>query len=200
MTTFGRECLFTRSAVVAEVKPKQRLIELIAVPYEQEAEIAWRGEMWREVFSRSAFNGLQDHAGRVPVNREHDRLFQVGKVVRFDPQHPEGLFTRVQIARTERGDDTLALAEDDMVSASVGYYVKSPRDVQLDKRTMHRRVNRAFLEHLALVGDPAYDNARVLAVRSPEPDLRPPLPATPLLDTFLDDDVLRWARDRARPE
>lgn len=197
-----RIILVRSDGTLNNVDAKQRLIDVIAVPWEQEAEIRWRGEMWREVFSRSAFNGIEDHAGRVRVNREHTRGDTVGKVVHIDTADSEGLLTRVKIARTLRGDETLALAEDDMISASIGYYVKQPSDVDVQKQRRLRRVNRAFLDHVSLVESPAYDGARVLAVREESQGLtaaaQKPFPKTPNLDELLNDDVFQWAKERVR--
>ena len=106
----------------------------------------------------------------------------------------------MKVAETSRGDDTLALAEEDMISASVGYRVKKPSDVQLNKRTKMRRVMRAFIDHLAMVEAPAYEGARVLAVRAEPSGLQvaEPLPPTPALDEAMDDEILAWARARHR--
>lgn len=191
------------SAVLSDdVDFRQRIIDVIAVPYEQEAEVAWRGEMWREVFSRTAFNGIEDHAGRIPVNREHVVGDTVGKVVRLDPYDPRGLVASVKIARTPRGDDTLQLASEGMLGASVGYFVKRGSDVETNRRTMLRRVNRAFLQHLAMTDSPAYVGAETVAVRAglpAQPEARVPL-VTPSLDEFLADDVFVWARNRVSGE
>lgn len=175
---------------------KQRIIDIIAVPWGQEAEVVWRGEVWREVFERGAFNGIEDHAGRVPVNREHVRGDTVGKVVRLDPYDERGLIASVRIARTARGDETLQLASEDMLGASVGYYVKKGSDVELNRRSMLRRVKRAFLEHLAMTEIPAFAGAVPLAVRGKQETSGQPVRATPGLDAFLNDDVLNWARGR----
>jgi phage head maturation protease len=158
--------IFTRNdAVLADVNVKLRQIDLLAVPWDQEAEVPWRGEVWREVFRRGAFNGLENHVGRVRVNREHVEGDTVGKLIHADPYAEAGLITRAQIARTLRGDDTLALAEDDMISASVGYRLKSLDDIRLTRRTRLREVLRAFMAHLSMVESPAYVGAQVLAVR-----------------------------------
>jgi len=174
-------------------------VTVLAVPWEQEAEILWRGERWREVFTRGAFNGLESSAGRIRVNREHTRGDTVGRVVRADPADPQGLVMDVRVARTPRGDETLALAEEQMVSASVGYLVKQPSDVVLSKNQMLRRVNRAFLDHLSFVESPAYEGAKVLSVREAPHGLtvaETPLPETPTLDEFMNDEVLKWALSR----
>lgn len=192
--------IILRSSTLTDVDAKLRLIDLIAVPYDQETEVFWRGEPWREVFDRSSFTGIEDHAGRIRVNREHIKGDTVGKVVSFDSSHEAGLLARVKIAQTPRGDETLALAEEDMISASVGYRVKNPSDVQLNKRTRVRRVLKAFLDHLGMVESPAYQGAQVLAVREESSGLAvvesSPLPATPVLDALRDDEVFQWAASR----
>lgn len=195
----SNEILCRNDATVQDVNNKQRIITVLAVPWEQEGDIIWRGEAWREVFTRGAFNGLENSAGRIRVNREHTKGDTVGRVVRADPSDPKGLVMDIRVVRTPRGDETLALAEEEMVSASVGYFVKQPSDVVLSKNKMLRRVNRAFLDHLSFVESPAYEGARVLSVREAPNGLtvvETPLPETPSLDEFMNDDVLKWALNR----
>lgn len=168
------EQVFIRNdAALANVDVKQRIIELVAVPWNQEAEVFERDEWWNEVFRRGAFDGLEDHVGRVRVNREHKVGATVGKLVYADPAADEGLIVRAKIARTEKGDDTLALAEDDAISPSVGYRIRHPDDIRHDRRTRLREVFRAFLDHLSMVEAPAYPGARVLAVREAPGDVEP---------------------------
>jgi HK97 family phage prohead protease len=193
------EILCRDDATVRDVNTKQRIVTVLAVPWEQEADVVWRGEVWREVFTRGAFNGLENSAGRIRVNREHTKGHTVGRVVRADPSDPHGLVMDVRVARTPRGDETLALAEEQMISASVGYLVKQPADVVVSKNKMFRRVNRAFLDHLSFVESPAYEGAEVLSVREAPNGLTvvdTPLPDTPTLDEFMNDEVLRWALSR----
>src|SRR5688572_22141191 len=126
--------LFLRNdASLADVDVKQRIIDMVAVPWNQEADVPWRGEMWREVFRRGAFDGIEDHAGRIRVNRQHVEGDTVGKVLLLEPSADIGLLARVKIAQTLRGDETLQLAEEDMLSPSVGWFAKSPRDVNINK-------------------------------------------------------------------
>ena len=82
--------------------------------------------------------------------------------------------------------------------ASVGYRVQKPSDVQLNKRTKMRRVVRAFIDHLAMVEAPAYEGARVLAVRAEPSGLQvaEPLPPTPALDEAMSNEVFAWAKAR----
>jgi HK97 family phage prohead protease len=188
-----------RSSTITDVDTRQRLIDLVAVPWEEEGEVMWRGESWREVFVRGAFDGIEDHAGRVPVNHEHVRGQTVGKVVNFT-NGDQGLLGRVKVGKTPLGDDILNLAEEDMVSASVGFRIEKPSDVQINRRTRLRRVMRAFVDHLAMTESPVYAGARVLAVRAEPSGLevveQEPLPSTPALDEIRDDEVFAWARRR----
>lgn len=192
--------ILLRTSTLTDVDTRLRMIDLIAVPWDEEADVQVKGEMWREVFERSAFDGIEDHAGRVRVNREHVKGDTVGKVVHFDTKYPTGLMTRVKIAETPRGDETLALANEDMISASVGYWIKTPSDVQSNRRTRVRRVVRAFMDHLGMVESPAYMGAQVLAVREDQSGLTvvddsPPL-ITPMLDQLMDDELFAWTASR----
>lgn len=193
------EILLRNDGTLTDVDRKLRQIDLIAVPWDQAAEVYWRDEIWSEVFKRGAFDGIESRSGEIRVNREHVKGNTVGKIVEFDPGHADGLFARVKIVRGPKGDEVLDLAEDDMISPSVGYRAQKPSDVHLDKATRSRTVINAFLDHLGMVEDPAFKGARVLAVRGEPSGLLVadgPLPATPLLDEFTSDPVFAWARDR----
>lgn len=180
---------------VADVNLKQRIITLIAMPYEQPAEIGYRGEIWKEVFSRGAFDGIEKRPQRVRVNREHLRGDTVGKAIAFHPDRPEGLVSEIRIAKTLRGDDTLALAEDDCLSCSVGFGVL-PSNQVLDRSRHERRINKAWMDHLALVEDPAYVGAGVLDVRDNLGAYAGQHAAaleTPILDDLMADPIVRRA-------
>jgi len=71
-----------RNATLQDVDKKLRLVDLIAVPWNEETDkVLWRGEPWREIIDRHAFDGIETHAGRIQVNREHVKGDTVGKVV-----------------------------------------------------------------------------------------------------------------------
>ena len=156
-----------RSSSVVGVNYAQRIIELVAAPYDEEAVVMWRGEPWRELFERGAWDGIEKRPNRVKANREHDKTRTVGKVTSFWPSRTEGLVAATRIAKTPLGDETLALADDECLGASVGY-AAPPRYVELDKtgRPGLRRVKRAFMDHLSFVSDPTWESAAVLSVRS----------------------------------
>lgn len=159
------EPILYRSSSVADVNFSQRIIEVVAAPYNEEAVVPWRGEAWREMFLRGSFDGIEKRPNRVKANRDHDVSRTVGKVVNFWPSREEGLVAAVRIAQTPLGDETLALANEDCLGASVGYAARA-RDVELDKVNRVRRVKKAFLDHLAFAADNFYEGAGVLAVRS----------------------------------
>jgi hypothetical protein len=71
--------------------------------------------------------------------------------------------------------------------------------MRIDKRSKTRRILKAFLDHLAMVEDPAYVGAEVLAVRAGPSGLavaNRPLPKTPALDEARCDDVFAYAASR----
>jgi phage head maturation protease len=168
-----------RQSMVTGVNFGQRIIEVIAAPYDETAVVEYRGELWNESFDRHAFDGIEKQPNKVHANRDHDRTRTIGKVVNFWPSRQEGLVAAVRIAQTPLGDETLALADEDCLGASVGFAARSS-DQELDRMRRLRRIKKAFLDHLAFVPDPAYAGAGVLSVR------RAGAPAaTPALDELV---------------
>lgn len=193
----------TRSTSVGEVNFADRIITVIAVPYEQPTPVPFQRDIWNEVFSRSAFNGLDAATRRIPAtacldvpDKGHSNGKVVGRAQAFYPDSAEGLITELKISRTGPGDETLELANDRNVDVSVGYMVKNRLDQMLDPNTKTRRINRAFLDHIAFVADrPAYPGAKVLAVRTEAGD-DSVVPGTPSIDDFQNDPIFQWANSR----
>jgi phage head maturation protease len=181
-----------RSSNVASVNFAQRIIEVIAAPYEQAATVEYRGELWDELFERGAWDGIEKRPNRVRANRDHERQRTVGKAVNFWPSRAEGLVAAVKIAQTSLGDETLALADEDCLGASVGFAVMGSGQ-ELDRRSKLRRIKRAWMDHLAFVPDPAYAGAGVLSVRSTGV---PAAPLGPLVETPALDELLAFMRAR----
>jgi len=153
-----------RSAELAGVSFPKRTIELIVAPYETESYVPWDdGRMVFESFARGAFDGIERRANRVRVNRDHRLERTVGRALAFHPSREEGLVAEIRISRTELGEETLALAADDCLDASAGY-APMPGGEEWAGRT-RCRVTRAWLGHIGLTPDPAYEGAKVLAVR-----------------------------------
>lgn len=197
----GTTEILTRSdaSVLDDVNFKDRIVDVIAVPWDQEADVHWRGELWRESFDRHAFDDAARNSVRIPVNREHSRGDTVGRIVNMESSDPRGLLASVKIARTPRGDDTLQLAAEGMLGGSVGYFVRKPSDVILNRRSMLRRVMRAFMEHFSMVESPAFVGAETVAVHdglTAHPAAGEQRLVTPSLDEFMNDDILSWANSR----
>lgn len=207
----------TREADVTAVNYGQRIVTLIAAPYEQPAMITIQGEPWQETFERGAWDTLRNmRPTRYRANRGHDKNRTVGKVVNLWPDRPEGLVAEIRLSQTPLGNETLELAKDDCLSASVGFGVMPSGEVR-DRTARTRRITTAYLDHIAFVESPAYDGASVLGVRANEltqtdqhlkllagllalvkEGATPALErrATPNLDQFAADDMFRWAAER----
>lgn len=163
-----------RAVQVNAVDFDQREIELIAVPYGERGVVEYRGRLIEEEVLPGAFDGIERASVHVTANRDHDYHRTIGKVTSYDTADQRGLVARVKVSDTPLGDESLTLANDGVLKASVGMLVRgSDQTVKNGLRQIHR----AFLDHIALVPSPAYMGAGVLAVRErqqqdeiPEPD------------------------------
>lgn len=173
---------YDQGGVLGVSFPK-RTIELVVTPYESEALVEYQGRMVAEVFSRGAYDGIQRRANRVKVNRDHDPARVVGRAVALHPSREEGLVAEVLVSKTPLGEETLELANDGVLDGSAGW---RPMGGGEHWETRNRvRIRRAWLGHIALTPDPAYDAAKVLAVRhaATQGPTEATTEATPNLDT-----------------
>ena len=153
-----------RAATQVGVSYPKRQIELVVMPYETEAQVIHRGRMIREIVSRGAFEGIDATRRRIAVNRNHVRDNVVGKAIRFHPSREDGLVAELQIAKTDQGDETLALADEGLLDASAGFGVPDGGESWPERGL--RRLSRLWLDHIAMTPDPAYTGTNVLSVRS----------------------------------
>jgi HK97 family phage prohead protease len=157
---------------VVGVSFPDRTIELVVMPYEHPATIHEPGRSYEEVVSRGAFDGVEARAGRVRVNRDHDVTRTVGRVIALHPSRQDGLVAELKVSRTELGEETLTLADDGVLDASAGFSLMRDNDgkvvagAEVWETRSRRRLNRLWLGHVALTPEPAYETARVLAVRT----------------------------------
>lgn len=170
--------LFTRAATVAHVRHPERVIDVCAAPYEQQAVVDYHGGPISEVIGRHAFAAVAATEQKRLVNRDHDPARTVGIVRRLDDRD-DGLYATLRIATGTLGDETLDWAADGILDASIGFGAEADGiDWAPDRRS--RRIRRAdLLHHIALVPDPAYRAANVVAVRHAA---NPSAPSTPNLD------------------
>jgi phage head maturation protease len=166
MSEPGGELRFRHAETIGVSFPK-RTIELIVSPYETEALVPYKGRMVTEIFARGAYDGIERRANRIRVNRDHVAARTVGRALAFHPSREEGLVAELRIAQTELGDETLTLADEDCLDASAGY-LPMPGGEKWETRN-RCRITKAWLGHIALVPEPAYEAARVLAVRNVQP-------------------------------
>lgn len=169
-----------RSAETVGVDFPKRVIELVVTPWEREAVVPFNGRMVTEIFSKGAYDGIQNRPNRVKANRDHNRERTVGKAVAFHPSHQDGLVAEVQISNTLLGDETLQLASDGVLDASAGYLPMEGGEKWESRDRV--RITKAWLGHIALTPEPAYEDARVLAVRAAEQVAAGEPVATPNLD------------------
>lgn len=174
--------LWHRDAQLTGVSFAERTIELIVIPYDAEALVGWDGRMVTETIARGAFDGIERRANRVRANRDHVLERTVGRAVALHPGRDEGLVAEIRIARTDLGDETLTLADDGCLDASAGF-LPMPGGMQWEGRDAYT-VTKAWLGHIALTPEPAYETARVLAVRHATAVTPAPLSATPRLDEW----------------
>jgi len=190
--------VYTRDSSVAAVNTKQRVIDVLAVPWDKETDdpVPFEEGMYRERFAAGAFDHLEGNPGRISVNVGHNRADPIGKVENLNVRHPAGLLAQLKIASIPRGDDVLQLAEEGMLSPSIGYYTK-PGGYRKSRRAGVVEVRMAWLDHIGLVGVPAYSGAQVIDVRQPgAPTIEVPSAGTPFLDEFLNDPVVQWVHAR----
>jgi hypothetical protein len=110
-----------RTAAQLGVSFPERTIELVVMPYETEALVPYGARMVREIISRGAFDGIERRSNRIRVNRDHVAERTVGRAVALHPSRDEGLVGVIRIARTDLGDETLALADEECLDASAGF-------------------------------------------------------------------------------
>jgi HK97 family phage prohead protease len=168
-----------RTAAQLGVSFPERTIELVVMPYETEALVPYGARMVREIISRGAFDGIERRSNRIRVNRDHVAERTVGRAVALHPSRDEGLVGVIRIARTDLGDETLALADEQCLDASAGFLPFPGGEVWEERARV--RIRKAWLGHIALTPDPAYESAQVLAVRKEQEADGVPVP-TPNLD------------------
>lgn len=158
---------------VADVNFPKRLVTVVAMPYEKPADVVIRGRPVTEIVSRGAFDGIEKRTSQIRTYRDHAYNHVVGKIVALHPSRKEGLVSEVRIFKTLLGDETLALCDEGGLDASVGFGLLRRDDGRVwegaevwERNRTVRRLNRLWLDHLALVPDPAYPDATVLDVRN----------------------------------
>jgi hypothetical protein len=150
------------SGPITEVRFPDRMITIVAMPYDEETSRA--GGRFLESFAPGSFAGLEHRNGRIRVNREHVIGAPVGRVDVWHSDREDALVAELRVSRTQLGDETLELAADGVLDASVGFLPMEGGEQWTENRAK-RRITKAWLHHLGLTADGAYEGARVLEVR-----------------------------------
>jgi HK97 family phage prohead protease len=147
-----------------DVRYPERVISLIAAPYDAVAFVSYKGRMIQESFAPGSFDGIERRANRIKVNREHVLDKPIGRALAFYPSRTEGLVADLRISHGPNGDEALDLAADGVLDASVGF-APFPGHEGWNASRSGRHITKAYLHHIALTSDPAYEGAHVLEVR-----------------------------------
>lgn len=158
-----------------------RTVSGIAVPYDVPKMVSDDGiTRYREVIRHGAFaKTIREQApAKVKLFTQHAHKYDgsavpigAGKSFREDAA---GLFSEFRVSRTAAGDEAIALIEDGTLdSFSVG--MNPIRANRLPDGTVERTEARLF--EVSLVWNPAYEEAKILALRD-EPQVEATAPVT----------------------
>jgi HK97 family phage prohead protease len=145
------------------VRSDGRTIAGIVVPYNREALVSDGGKPYREMFAPGAFKRSYSMK-RIPLLSQHDMGRNPLGVADRDAWREDaaGLYAEFRVSATQAGDEALALVRDGALdSFSVGF-----RPVKHSKRDGVVVREEAALRETSLVTFPAYEDARISAVRA----------------------------------
>jgi HK97 family phage prohead protease len=141
----------------------ERTVEGLAVPWGEVSYLT--PDPGGERFLPGAFTkSLRERSAALKLFLAHDHSHAVGRALKLDARHPDGLWSSWQFFRTPAGDAALAeAAEGALDMFSVGFRpVKSRRAAD-----GVRDVQEAELHEVSIAPIGAYQGARVLAMRTP---------------------------------
>jgi Escherichia/Staphylococcus phage prohead protease len=156
-----------RSAPVAlELREDGRTLAGLAVPYGIEVQIG----RYRERFAHGAFADADPASVPLFAVHEHEAL-PIGRALSLT-ETKVGLEAELRVSKTQAGDDVLELVRDGAATGlSVGFVPVEDR--WNATRTIVERI-KARLVELSITAFPAYEDARILAVRQSDPPVRTP--------------------------
>lgn len=138
-----------------------RTVEGIVVPFERSARVSDGGRPYLESFRRGAFTKTLSERGNVKFLSQHQAGHNpLGRATMLE-ERADGLWGQFRVSETAAGNDALALIRDGALdSFSVGFgAVKHVREGEVTVRT------EVKLREVSLVTFPAYEDARISAVR-----------------------------------
>jgi HK97 family phage prohead protease len=124
-----------------------------------------------ETFTSSTFDkSIQERGQRIPLLEQHDNSrHPIGMAISWE-KNTDGLVADFRLAPTARGDEAHTLAQTGIVTGlSVGFIPIRNKTTSVGGRTHIQRLE-ARLDHVGLVTNAAYSEAKVLSVRAWDPD------------------------------
>ena len=146
-----------------EVRSGGRTVVGLAVPWDTPTRVSDGGPSYLEAFARGAFaRTIAERGDRVKFLALHDtRRMPLGRVTLMR-EDAAGLYIEARVSATRDGDEALTLIQDGALDGlSIGF-----RPMRQDKRQGVTVRTEAALREVSAVSMPAYDDARILAVRS----------------------------------
>jgi uncharacterized protein len=139
-----------------------RTIAGIIVPFDVVARVSDGGAPYNESFQRGAFaKTIADRGDRVKLLYQHNSLEPIGRATLLE-ERDGGLYGEFQVSNVSRGDTALELVNDGVIdSFSVGF-----SGMKAEKRGGVTVRTEVKLREASLVTFPAYDTARISAVRA----------------------------------
>lgn len=139
-----------------------RTVAGIVVPFDTVARVSDGGKPYQERFQRGAFaKTITERGDRVKLLYQHDHAEPIGRATLLR-EDPVGLYAEFKVSAVPAGDQALELVRDGVIdSFSVGFAkVKERKDGDVTVRT------EVALREASLVTFPAYDGARITALRA----------------------------------
>jgi HK97 family phage prohead protease len=148
------------SPIALELREDGRTLAGRVIPYNTEARIG----SYTETFRPGAFQDADP--AQVPLLAVHDReQLPIGRALTLT-DGPTGLDAELRVSKTTLGDEVLELIKDGAVGGlSVGF--QAVEDRWNANRSKVERL-RARLVEISVTSFPAYQDAKILAVRSEE--------------------------------
>lgn len=151
-----------------EIRGDGRTVVGLAVPWDTPTRVSDGGAPYLEQFTRGAFSRtIAERTARVKFLAQHDRqALPIGRATALR-EDAAGLYAELRVSATAAGDEVLTLIRDGALDGlSIGFRPVTPgpavriRPGELVTRTEVR------LDEISAVSFPAYEGARIAAVRA----------------------------------
>ncbi len=149
---------------VAEVDGDGRTIHALCVPYGKPTLVDDGYGPYKEVFVKGAFSRAVNVPNRVWLNFEHHPGFSnvIGNGVQFE-ERDDGLYGQLEVDQSDEGDKALRFINKRVLTGMSVEFKPMSHDKPVDGLVTRRSVH---LDAVALCRVGAYDDAKVLAVRT----------------------------------